>query len=69
MRLSFNPNGIVSQRVDRSGPLAKARKRLARWIWNIVEGPFVGAMQELDFYHASEHLWDVARDLYAIPSP
>jgi len=34
------------------------------WIWNIVQDRFVGAIQQLDFYHASEHLWDVARDLY-----
>jgi hypothetical protein len=39
----------------------------AVWIWNIVEDRFVGAIQELDFYHASEHLWDVARDLYPDP--
>jgi len=40
----------------------------ALWIWNIVEDRFVGAIQELDFYHASEHLWDVARDLYPEPA-
>ena len=40
----------------------------ALWIWNIVEDRFVGAIQELDFYHASEHLWDVARDLYPEPT-
>jgi hypothetical protein len=40
----------------------------AVWIWNIVEDRFVGAIQELDFYHASEHLWDIARDLYADPA-
>jgi hypothetical protein len=40
----------------------------AVWIWNIVEDRFVGAIQELDFYHASEHLWDVARDLYPDPA-
>lgn len=40
----------------------------ALWIWNIVEDRFVGAIQELDFYHASEHLWDVARDLYPDPT-
>ncbi len=39
----------------------------ALWIWNIVADRFVGAIQELDFYHASEHLWDVARDLYPDP--
>lgn len=40
----------------------------AVWIWNIVADRFVGAMEELDFYHASEHLWDVARDLYPEPT-
>jgi len=40
----------------------------AVWIWNLVEDRFVGAIQELDFYHASEHLWEVARDLYPEPA-
>jgi len=40
----------------------------AVWIWNIVQDRFVGAIEELDFYHASEHLWDVARDLYPDPA-
>jgi hypothetical protein len=40
----------------------------AVWIWNLVEDRFVGAIQELDFYHGSEHLWDVARDLYPDPA-
>lgn len=40
----------------------------AVWIWNIVADRFVGAIEELDFYHASEHLWDVARDLYPEPA-
>ena len=39
----------------------------AVWIWNIIEDPFQGALKELDFYHGSEHLWDVARDLYPQP--
>lgn len=39
----------------------------AVWIWNIIEDRFVGALTELDFYHASEHLWEVARDLYPQP--
>jgi hypothetical protein len=39
----------------------------AVWIWNIVADRFVGAIQELDFYHASEHLWEVARDLHPDP--
>ena len=36
----------------------------AVWIWNILEDRFQSALKELDFYHGSEHLWEVARDLY-----
>jgi hypothetical protein len=37
----------------------------AVWIWNLVEERF-GPMVEgtLDFYHASEHLWAVGRELF-----
>ncbi len=34
------------------------------WIWNIVEDRFSDATGVLDFYHASEHLWAVARALH-----
>lgn len=34
------------------------------WIWNLVEDRFSDAVGVLDFYHASEHLWTVARALY-----
>jgi hypothetical protein len=36
----------------------------AVWIWNLVEDRFSDAAGVLDFYHASEHLWTVARALY-----
>lgn len=39
----------------------------AVWIWNIIEDRFQSAIKELDFYHGSEHLWEVARDLYPQP--
>ena len=39
----------------------------AVWIWNIIEDRFQSAIKELDFYHGSEHLWTVARDLYPEP--
>ena len=39
----------------------------AVWIWNIIEDRFQSAIKELDFYHGSEHLWAVARDLYPGP--
>ena len=34
------------------------------WIWNIVEERFGGAHQLLDFYHASQHLHEVAQALH-----
>lgn len=39
----------------------------AVWIWNIIEERFQDALKGLDFYHGSEHLWEVARDLYPEP--
>ena len=39
----------------------------AVWIWNIIEDRFQCAIKELDFYHASDQLWEVARDLYPQP--
>ena len=39
----------------------------AVWIWNIIEERFQCALKELDFYHGSEHLWEVGRDLYPQP--
>jgi hypothetical protein len=35
------------------------------WIWNIVADRFGEATGVLDFYHASEHLWAVARAIHA----
>jgi len=34
------------------------------WIWNVQHDRFGQAKGMLDFYHASEHLWAVARSLY-----
>jgi hypothetical protein len=34
------------------------------WIWNVQQDRFGQAQGMLDFYHASEHLWAVARSLY-----
>ncbi len=34
------------------------------WIWKIKEDRFVQAIGVLDFYHASQHLWAVAHQLY-----
>lgn len=36
----------------------------AVWIWNLAEDRFSDATGLLDFYHASEHLWAIARELH-----
>ena len=36
----------------------------APWIWNVAQDRWAGADELLDFYHASEHLWDVGRALH-----
>jgi len=33
----------------------------AEWIWNIAEEHFPGAVQIVDWYHARQHWWDLAR--------
>ncbi|MDW8101103.1 MAG: ISKra4 family transposase [Anaerolineae bacterium] len=32
----------------------------AHWIWNLVEEHFPGAIQVVDWYHASQYIWEVA---------
>ncbi|MBV8514562.1 MAG: ISKra4 family transposase [Acidobacteria bacterium] len=36
----------------------------AEWIWNLVAEHFPDAMQIVDLYHARQHLWELARQLY-----
>jgi len=36
----------------------------AEWIWNLVAEHFPDAIQIVDLYHAREHLWELARQLY-----
>jgi hypothetical protein len=36
----------------------------APWIWNVAADRWAGAQEVLDFYHASEHLWELGRALY-----
>jgi hypothetical protein len=36
----------------------------AAWIWNLAGDRFAHAHQRLDYYHASQHLWAVARALH-----
>ena len=34
------------------------------WIWNVAADRWAGAEEVLDFYHASEHVWQLGRLLY-----
>ena len=49
--------------------LGRARATLvggdgAPWIWNVAQDRWAGATQVLDFYHASQHLWELGRALH-----
>jgi len=46
--------------------LGRAKAKLivadgARWIWNLAQDRWTGATEVLDFYHATQHLWELAR--------
>jgi hypothetical protein len=50
------------------GGLGRAQARLvagdgAPWIWNVAQDRWAGATEVLDFYHASQHLWELGRAL------
>jgi hypothetical protein len=36
----------------------------AAWIWNVAADRWADAEELLDFYHASEHVWELGRALY-----
>ena len=36
----------------------------APWIWNLVQTHFPDAIEILDWYHASSHIWEVGKALY-----
>ena len=36
----------------------------APWIWNVAADRWADAVELLDFYHASEHLWELGRVLF-----
>jgi hypothetical protein len=51
------------------GGLGRARATLvvgdgAPWIWNLAQDRWAGATELLDFYHATQHLWDLGRALH-----
>lgn len=37
----------------------------AAWIWNIADFHFKGAIQIIDLYHAREHYWNVAKEVFS----
>ena len=48
------------------GGLGRAKESLVLadggvWIWNLARDRWAGAKQLLDFYHGSEHLWELGR--------
>jgi len=58
----------VQQEAMRCG-LARAREVFvvadgAVWIWRLIADRFPTATKTLDFYHASEHLWELAHHLH-----
>lgn len=62
----------VTREARRRG-LGRATRRVvlgdgARWIWNLADEHFPGAIQIVDLYHAKEHLWDVAKSIYGAGS-
>jgi len=36
----------------------------AKWIWDLAQQHFPGAVQIVDLYHARQHLWDLVRKLH-----
>jgi len=36
----------------------------AAWIWKLVQDRWAGSTEVLDFYHASQHLWELGRALH-----
>jgi len=58
---------IYREALRRGWRLAKKRVVIgdgAEWIWTLVAEHFPDAIQIVDLYHARQHLWEVARQLY-----
>jgi hypothetical protein len=56
------------------GGLGRARHTLvladgAPWIWNVVADRWRGATEVLDFYHASQHIWELGRAVVGDDGP
>lgn len=41
----------------------------AAWMWNLAAEHFPGAVQIVDWYHASERMWELGRALYGPETP
>ena len=57
-----------TQRAEGAGQVAVLGDGAA-WIWNLADEHFPGAVQIVDWYHASEHLWALGRALYGPETP
>jgi hypothetical protein len=74
---SFAPAAVFGQRLaleaHRRGLEAAAEVVVlgdgAEWIWNLAAEHFPAASQIVDWYHASEHIWALARALYGEGTP
>ena len=62
---------LASASIEKRGKRgwSRAQKKVvigdgAEWIWNLVAEHFPDAIQIVDLYHARQHLWEVARQLY-----
>lgn len=63
----FGPR-IYSEAWRRGWSRAKKKVVLgdgALWIWNLAHQYFPGAVEIVDLYHARQHLWELAAQLYA----
>lgn len=52
-----------AQRVEDAGQVAVLGDGAA-WIWHLADEHFPGAVQIVDWYHASERVWELGRALY-----
>jgi hypothetical protein len=65
--------------VDWAGPLGGRNVAVLRpvhlvadgapWIWNLADDHFGTRTEVVDFYHASEHLWEAARAVHGVDNP
>jgi hypothetical protein len=66
--------GAAVQAQARRRGLGRAQRVLividgAVWLWHVAEDRFAEATLELDFHHASQHLWAIAHELFGEGTP